>query len=59
MPEIKIGTNESLERAMRRFKRMVEKEGILRQIRDRREYQKPSEKRRKKLRNKGGGANRY
>ena len=60
MTEVRVRANESLERALRRFKRMVEKEGTLRQLRDHKEYEKPSDKRRKK-RGKGkvGGAKRY
>ncbi len=60
MIEVKIRANETFERALRRFKRIVEKEGVLRQLRSHKEYVKPSEKRRKK--GKGrivGGANRY
>jgi len=56
LTEVRVRPNESFERALRRFKRMVEKEGILRQVRDHKEYEKPSEKRRKRRKPKGGNA---
>lgn len=39
--------NESVERMLQRFKKIVNKEGILRETRKRREYEKPSAKRRR------------
>ncbi len=48
MPEIEIRKDESFESALRRFKRKIEQEGILRELRDRKHYEKPSEKKRKK-----------
>jgi len=50
MPEIEIKTGESFESALRRFKRKIEQEGILRELRDRKHYEKPSERKRKKVR---------
>ncbi|MDD5348248.1 MAG: 30S ribosomal protein S21 [Candidatus Omnitrophica bacterium] len=50
MPRVEIREGESFEAAMRKFKRQIEQEGILRELRDRKHYQKPSEKRRKKMR---------
>ena len=50
MPEIEIRKDESFESAMRRFKRKIEQEGILREVRDRKHYEKPSERKRKKAR---------
>ncbi len=50
MPEIEIKKDESFESALRRFKRKIEQEGILREVRDRKHYEKPSERRRKKAR---------
>ena len=50
MPRVEIKEGESFEAAMRRFKRQIEQEGILRELRDRKHYQKPSEKKRKKMR---------
>ena len=48
MPGIKIKENESFENALRRFKKQVEKTGILSEIRRREHYEKPSIKRKKK-----------
>jgi small subunit ribosomal protein S21 len=48
MPEIEIRKDESFESALRRFKRKIEQEGILREVRDRKHYEKPSERKRKR-----------
>ncbi len=48
MPEIEIKKDESFESALRRFKKKIEQEGILREVRDRKHYEKPSERRRKR-----------
>lgn len=48
MPEIEVRKDESFESALRRFKRKIEQEGILREIRERKHYEKPSERKRKK-----------
>ncbi|MDD5512386.1 MAG: 30S ribosomal protein S21 [Candidatus Omnitrophica bacterium] len=50
MPEIEIRKDESFESALRRFKRQIEQEGILKEIRERKHYEKPSERKRKKAR---------
>ncbi|MFW5994786.1 MAG: 30S ribosomal protein S21 [Spirochaetia bacterium] len=42
MAYIRIDDNENLERAIKRFKRMVEKEGIIREWKKREYYEKPS-----------------
>jgi small subunit ribosomal protein S21 len=48
--EIEVRKGESFESAMRRFKRKIESEGILREVRNRKHYEKPSEKKRRKMR---------
>ena len=48
LPEIEIKKDESFESALRRFKKKIEQEGILREVRDRKHYEKPSERRRKR-----------
>ena len=48
MTKTEVGTNESLEDALRRFKRNVSKTGTLKEARKREFYQKPSVKRKKK-----------
>jgi len=50
MSRVDVKSNEPLERALRRFKRKLEREGVLRQLRDRKHYEKPSERRRRKKR---------
>ena len=46
--EVRIKENESLENALRRFKRQVTKSGIMGEMRKREHYEKPSVKRKKK-----------
>ena len=48
MSKIEIRKDESFEGALRRFKRKIEQEGILKELRDRKHYEKPSERKRKK-----------
>ena len=48
MSEIKVKDNESLDNALRRFKRSCQKDGILTEVRKREHYEKPSVKRKKK-----------
>ena len=42
MAHIIVDDNEVLEKAIKRFKRMVEKEGIIREFKKREYYEKPS-----------------
>ncbi len=48
MPVIKVRDDESLENALRRFKRKCEKSGILTEIKKRQHYEKPSVKKKRK-----------
>ena len=48
MPEIRVGENESIEGALRRFKKKEQKAGILSEIKKRERYEKPSIKRKRK-----------
>lgn len=48
MAEIRVKKNESLESALRRFKRESAKTGVLAELRKRRHFEKPSVKRKKK-----------
>ncbi|SES66714.1 SSU ribosomal protein S21P [Anaerobranca californiensis DSM 14826] len=48
MAEVKIGKNESLDNALRRFKRSCQRSGVLSELRKREFYDKPSVKRKKK-----------
>ena len=47
MAEIKVGKNETLDSALRRFKRATQKAGILSEVRKREQYEKPSVARKK------------
>jgi small subunit ribosomal protein S21 len=48
MTGIRVRDNESIESAIRRFKKLCEKAGILAELRKREHYEKPSVKRKKK-----------
>ena len=48
MPLIKVREDESLENALKRFKRKCEKSGILTEIKKRQHYEKPSVKKKRK-----------
>ena len=48
MTKIKVRNGESLEQALRRFNREVQRSGILQEVRDRENYRKPSELKRQK-----------
>lgn len=49
LSEIIIHEDENFERALKRFKKKVEKAGILSDLRKHRHYEKPSERRKRKL----------
>ena len=48
MSEVHVNKNESLESALKRFKRKTARSGILAEVRRREHYEKPSVKRKKK-----------
>jgi len=48
MSEIKVGENETLESALRRFKRKMARSGVLSEAKKREAYDKPSIKKKKK-----------
>ncbi|HAE61977.1 MAG TPA: 30S ribosomal protein S21 [Eubacteriaceae bacterium] len=48
MSEVKIKDGESLENALRRFKKKTARAGVMSEIRKREHYEKPSVKRKKK-----------
>lgn len=50
MPRIEVRADESLERALRRFKRKLEREGILKELKAKKHYEKPSDRRRREIR---------
>lgn len=48
MIKVKARTNESVQQMMKRFKKMCEKEGLIKDIKRRSYYEKPSERRRRR-----------
>ncbi|MGA3285163.1 MAG: 30S ribosomal protein S21 [Verrucomicrobiota bacterium] len=48
MTEIRLKKGEPVERALRRLKKKVDREGTLKVVRSHRHFEKPSEKRRRK-----------
>jgi small subunit ribosomal protein S21 len=49
LTEIRLKKGESVEKALRRLKKKVDREGTLKEVRNHRHYEKPSERRRRKL----------
>ncbi|NOX97035.1 MAG: 30S ribosomal protein S21 [Nitrospirae bacterium] len=49
MSMIKLKKDEPLEKALRRFKKKMDKEGILREIKRHEHYEKPSQRKRRKM----------
>ncbi len=48
MAEIKIGKNETLDKALKRFKKQCSRAGVISEARRREHYEKPSVRRKKK-----------
>ncbi len=46
---IKLRENESIEEALRRFKRQCERDGVMQEIKKREYYESPSVRRKKKM----------
>jgi len=46
--EVRVKKGESIDRALRRLKKKLDREGIMREMRTKKHYEKPSEKRRRK-----------
>lgn len=49
LTEIKLKKGESVEKALRRLKKKIDREGTLKEVRNHRHYEKPSEKKRRKM----------
>ena len=49
LTEIKLKKGESVEKALRRLKKRIDREGTLKEVRNHRHYEKPSERRRRKM----------
>ncbi len=48
MSDVKVKRGESVDKALRRLKKKLDKEGVMREVRSHRHYEKPSERRRRK-----------
>lgn len=49
LTEVRIKKGESVDKALRRLKKKVDREGTLKEVRNHRHYEKPSERRRRKM----------
>ena len=49
MTEIKLKKGEPVERALRRLKKKIDREGTIKDVRNRRAFEKPSERKRRKM----------
>ncbi len=49
MTEIKLKKGEPVDKALRRLKKRLDREGTLKEVRAKRTYEKPSERRRRKM----------
>lgn len=49
MTEVRLKKGESVDKALRRLKKKVDREGTLKEVRNHRHYEKPSERRRRKM----------
>ena len=47
MAQVQVRQNESLDQALRRFKKQLQQSGILKEAREHEHYEKPSDKKRK------------
>ena len=48
MIQVKVKKGETVEKALKRLKKILDKEGLMKQLRANRYFEKPSEKRRRK-----------
>ena len=49
LTKVRVKPDEPFEKALRRFKKKCNKEGIMQRVKEMKHYEKPSEKRRRKL----------
>ena len=59
LPEVEVKKDESFESALRRFKKKIEQEGILREVRDRKYYENQASVRKGLKREDNLGFNEY
>ena len=49
MAQVQVKSNESLDQALKRFKKQIQQSGILKEAREHEHYEKPSDKKRKAM----------
>ena len=49
MTKVRVKSDEPFEKALRRFKKKCNKEGLMQRLKETKNYEKPSERRRRKL----------
>jgi small subunit ribosomal protein S21 len=49
LTEIRLKKGEPVDRALRRLKKKIDREGVIQEVRNHRHFEKPSEKRRRKM----------
>lgn len=49
MTKVRVKPDEPFEKALRRFKKKCNKEGLMQRLKEMKHYEKPSEKRRRRL----------
>jgi len=55
MSRVEVSAGEPFEKALRRFKKKIERDGVIRILKARKHYEKPSERRRRKIRESRSG----
>jgi small subunit ribosomal protein S21 len=50
MSRVEISADEPFEKALRRFKKKIERDGVIKLLKARKHYEKPSERKRRKIR---------
>ena len=49
MAYVRVSENESFEKALRRFKKICNKEGLMKKLKETKYYEKPSDRKRRKI----------
>jgi len=49
LSKVKVKPDESLDKALKRFKKLMDKEGLLKQMKRHEHYEKPSQRKRRKI----------
>ena len=55
MSRVEVSAGEPFEKALRRFKKKIERDGVIRLLKARKHYEKPSERKRRKIRESRSG----